>query len=276
MNMVGLIGDFFRRRPHVAASNQAVVYQQPEPPLTKETETALRNLISLNISYFNSLTADLQKLFLYRVHHFRSIKHFHYIGMEELLEIPILISAAAVQLTLGLEKFELHYFHDIFITPDAYRFSGESENGSERDPSQENIFVGHVSPTGIYISWKYFLQGYADTTDNVNVAIHELAHALEHESFMEEAGVDPEFRHDFAQFSTVCGPAFAKRASEAASYLRDYAFTNVQEFWAVSVEAFFENPTALKEHMPELYGILCAILNQDPLTDNKILKKTAF
>jgi Mlc titration factor MtfA (ptsG expression regulator) len=47
----------------------------------------------------------------------------------------------------------------------------------------------------------------------------------------------------------------------------------MQEFWAVNVEAFFENPAALKGNMPELYGTLCDILNQDPLTVNKILPK---
>ena len=30
------------------------------------------------------------------------------------------------------------------------------------------------------------------------------------------------------------------------SYLRNYALTNIHEFWAVSVEAFFENPEDLR------------------------------
>ena len=59
----------------------------------------------------------------------------------------------------------------------------------------------------------------------------------------------------------------------AESYLRGYAFTNLQEFWAVSVEAFFDNPAGLKQSLPQLYGTLCDILNQDPLTRDKILVK---
>ena len=42
-------------------------------------------------------------------------------------------------------------------------------------------------------------------------------------------------------------------------------FSNLHEFWAVSVEAFFENPKGLKENMPDLYEALCRVLNQDPL-----------
>jgi len=48
--------------------------------------------------------------------------------------------------------------------------------------------------------------------------------------------------------------------------------TNIQEFWAVSVEAFFENPADLKINMPQLYDALCRVLNQDPNTTQKILK----
>ena len=138
--------------------------------------------------------------------------------MQEIKEVSILISAAAVQITYGLEKYELPFFKNIYVTPDAYQKTGETE-----------IFVGHVSPEGIYIAWKYFLQGYSDKTDNVNVAIHEMAHALEHESFMDEAGIDKEFKTDFAKFSAISGPAFAIAIVERRSYLRSYAFTNMQD-----------------------------------------------
>jgi len=182
--------------------------------------------------------------------------------MDERREIPILISAAAVQITFGFEKYELPFFKNIYITPDAYQRTGEKE-----------IFVGHVSPEGIFVSWKYFLQGYTDSTDNVNVAIHEMAHALEHENFINDTDVDSSFRAEFTKFSSVSGPLFASAVVNRRSYLRDYAFSSMQELWAVSVEAFFENPSGLKRSLPQLYGTLCDILNQDPLTKDKILVK---
>jgi Mlc titration factor MtfA (ptsG expression regulator) len=227
-----------------------------------DTDTEYAGIISQYISYFNELPDAGKQRFLERTIHFKNIKNFTFIGMQELKEAPILISAAAIQITYGLEKCELPFFKNIYVAPDAYLRTGETE-----------IYVGHVSPEGIYIAWKYFLQGYADKTDNVNVAIHEMAHALEHESFMDDAAVDKEFKTDFAKFSAVSGPAFASAIVERRSYLRSYAFTNMQEFWAVSVEAFFENPAGLKQSMPNLYGTLCDILNQDPLTVNKILPK---
>jgi Mlc titration factor MtfA (ptsG expression regulator) len=235
---------------------------KPSIPLPESTEVDYAGIISQYISYFNELPEEGKKRFLERTVHFRSIKNFTFIGIDEIKEAPILISAAAVQITFGLEKYELPFFKNIYVTPDAYLATGASE-----------IYVGHVSPEGIYIAWKYFLQGYSDQLDNVNVAIHEMAHALEHESFMHDEGVDQEFKLDLAKFSAVTGPAFAGAIVERRSYLRSYAFTNMQEFWAVSVEAFFENPAGLKQYMPKLYGTLCDILNQDPLTADKILPK---
>jgi len=233
------------------------------PPDTSITiESDYSSIISLYISYFNELPDEGKKRFLERTIHFRSIKHFSYIGMDERREIPILISAAAVQITFGFEKYELPFFKNIYITPDAYQRTGEKE-----------IFVGHVSPEGIFVSWKYFLQGYTDSTDNVNVAIHEMAHALEHENFINDTDVDSSFRAEFTKFSSVSGPLFASAVVNRRSYLRDYAFSSMQELWAVSVEAFFENPSGLKRSLPQLYGTLCDILNQDPLTKDKILVK---
>src|SRR6185369_938750 len=77
-------------------------------------ETSYSNIIALYIPYFNRLPAELKKRFLERTYYFKNHKNFHYVGMNEQAEIPILISAAAAQLTLGLEKFELSYFKDIY------------------------------------------------------------------------------------------------------------------------------------------------------------------
>ena len=120
--------------------------------------------------------------------------------MDEKKEIPILISAAAVQITFGLGKYELPFFKNIYVTPDAYQRTGEKE-----------IFVGACFAGGDLYFMEIFLQGYGDATDNVNVAIHEMAHALEHENFINETDVDSRFKADFAKFSLVSGPCICQR-----------------------------------------------------------------
>ena len=41
----------------------------------------------------------------------------------------------------------------------------------------------------------------------------------------------------------------------------------------LSVEAFFEMPEELRTRLPQLYNALCDILNQDPLTKEKIISQ---
>ena len=40
---------------------------------------------------------------------------------------------------------------------------------------------------------------------------------------------------------------------------------NYHEFWAVSVETFFENPVCMRLDLPDLYQAMVDLLRQDPL-----------
>ncbi len=211
-------------------------------------------------SYFNEMPAEQQHLFVQRAHEFRSAKKFHFIGLERHDEKAMLVSAAAIQVTFGLDNYMLNHFSDIYILADAYQMENDDE-----------LFIGHVAPEGIYLSWKHFLYGYTVRNDNVNVAVHEMAHALLYSNFFAQYGTDRHFRHNYEKFSTSTGPILAEAITSRHSYLRSYAFSNLHEFWAVSVEAFFENPAGLKENMPELYTALSRVLNQDPMLPQKRL-----
>ncbi len=213
------------------------------------------------IEYFNELTVPEKWRFIRRTHEFKQQKKFHFIGLEKNDDIAILISASAVQVTFGLKKFHLNHFKDIYVLADAYSMQDEEE-----------LYVGHVAPDGIYLSWKHFLYGYADRHDNINVAIHEMSHALLFNNFFIQYGQgDQNFRMNYEKFSRSTGPIFADVITTRKSYLRSYAFSNLHEFWAVSVEAFFENPEELRQHMPQLFQAISKVLNQDPSTSRKII-----
>ena len=213
------------------------------------------------ITYFNDLPEAQKLRFVKRVYQFRSSKKFHFIGLANSEDSAILVSSSAVQVTFGLKNFLLAHFKDIYILADAYRMDDDEE-----------LYIGHVAPEGIYLSWKHFLYGYSHKTDNINVAVHEMAHALLYNNFFAQYGIDSHFRLNYEKFSSSTGPILADAITNRRSYLRSYAFSNLHEFWAVSVEAFFENPKGLKENMPELFDALCRVLNQDPLTNDKLLK----
>lgn len=252
--MAGKFKKFIKKlldKKEVTSASDLSVRELEIPQQLAESYAAI---IARVLPYFDNLDQSNKQRFLKRVYNFRNHKQFHFSGMEGREEIAVLVSAAAVQISFGLQNYLLPFFRNIHIVSDAYVALDAKE-----------LYIGHVSPTGIYISWKHFVQGFSDYKDGVNVAIHEMAHALHHENFLKETGVDWEFREDFEKLPEVFGPLMAQAIAERKSYLRGYAFTNFHEFWAVCVEYFFEKPEGLKKNLPQLFSILCKVLNQDPM-----------
>jgi MtfA peptidase len=249
------ISHFFSpiRKPEIAAV-------QDYPAVSDTVFKNYSEIIGRLFSYFNELPKHLQYRFVSRTNDFRETKKFHFIGLQQEEEIAVLVSASAVQVTFGLKNYRLQHFKDIYILADAYRMDDDEE-----------LYIGHVAPEGIYLSWKHFQYGYSNRNNNINVAVHEMSHALLYNNFFAQLGVDINFRHNYERFSSTTGPILADVITNRRSFLRSYAFTNLHEFWAVSAEAFFEDPRGLKDHMPDLYEALCRVLNQDPLTKHKIL-----
>lgn len=109
-----------------------------------------------------------------------------------------------------------------------------------------------------------------DYPDGQNVGLHEMAHALTYVNFTVREGRDKAFHDHFTEFSAVARPIFERMRAGEANLLDTYAATNYEEFWAVCIETFFERSNAFRKHLPELYVSLCSLLNQDPLTAEKI------
>ena len=176
-------------------------------------------------------------------------------GIEVADEMKVMISACAAQLLRGFPDIELQHFERIVVYPDTYRShkSGRMHQGEVRPV-----------PGIIIISWEDFVRGYAHSRDAHNVGLHEMAHALWFEN-----GIDNE-EHLFldtpllAEWNDRASAEVRKIKAREPHYFRDYAGTNLAEFFAVAVEYFFEQPTEFKAALPKLYWNLSALLRQDP------------
>jgi Mlc titration factor MtfA (ptsG expression regulator) len=209
------------------------------------------------IPYYRKLNAAQKDRFLKRTLIFKATKHFEFVEMVEEEHMSLLISAAAIQLTFGLQHFLMDHFDKLYIMKRDYHF------GLFNVP-----FQGHVSDDGIYLSWNNFLQSYANYSDGDNVGLHEMAHALAYVNFPENVhdGEDEGFQHRwFRTFTTIGREVFNRMQAGEMTMLGSYAATNYQEFWAVCVENFFERPESFKMQLPELYDAICKLLNQDML-----------
>ena len=217
-------------------------------------ETFYHSIISQHFRYYNRLNLEEQRKFLFRTYLFRKAKKFHYIEVSETPEMPILVSAVSVQLTLGLDKYLMNYFRDIYVLRDDYHYGFYSRP-----------FQGHVDHSGIYLSWDNFMKGLKGQTPNCNVGLHEMGHALAYVNFITQTEEDKHFKKEFKNFSQVARPIFNAIQDGTKTILGDYAGTNYHEFWAVSVEVFFENPVRFKYDLPDLYDAMARLLKQDPM-----------
>ena len=237
--------------------------QASRKKLAKELESkeiVFDSMLQHYSPYYKSLTSNARERFMDRVLAFIEAKQFNYIDIEQEDIMPLLISAAAVQLTFGLEHYKMDYFENIYVVRNKYRF------GFYTTP-----FEGHVSDDGIYLSWDNFIRENGDYSDGENVGLHELAHALAYVNFTVDEGKDDWFHDRFNDFSKVGRPIFERMQNGETNLLNNYAATNFNEFWAVSIETFFERSEKFRQQLPELYFTICTLLNQDPLTPAKII-----
>lgn len=211
-------------------------------------------VLEKHFPYYNKLSLLEKDKFIERTQLFIADKVFKIHCDPGYKEMPVLISAAAVQLTFGLKKYLLPNFTFIHVYPE--EFLGVH-------PSIR-VLEGNVSGHAINLSWKHFLEGYQNPTNGQNVGLHELAHALYYQTFIVEENVDRSFRDTFDDFSEYGNKVFEQEKEPGNNLYSDYALKNFQEFWAESMEIFFEKTWQLKQTYPALYQALASLLNQDP------------
>jgi MtfA peptidase len=202
--------------------------------------------------YYQKLNEEKQPVFVERVQEFIRSKDFYICSPKGYKEMPILISASAVQITFGLKDFLLSHFSNIIIHPEEY---------FAYDPFR--ILVGNVQGHSISLSWKHFLQDYQNATDGKNVGLHEMAHALQVQYLFRNPKRSNPFKEDYEHYDRIDDDVLHAEKTSGQRLFDENALRNKNEFWATSVELFFEKPVELKTHYPNLYESLRIVLNQD-------------
>lgn len=212
-------------------------------------------VLSSKFDYYQRLSIPNKKKFLKRLNAFINNKQFISSGNHQLTEeMEVLIAASAIQLTFGLEGYLLDSFTKIFIYPKEFY----SKVGKNYHKGETNL-AGAIA-----LSWKHFADGYSNASDKINLGLHEMAHALRFDKFKSD-DYDRFFNQYFDKYQIVASKEYHNLKEQKPSFFRSYGGANFHEFFAVSIEHFFESPREFKEQHPDIYMHLCILMNQNPL-----------
>ncbi len=238
---------------HIGKQNNYWVYDASNLDLTNADVTYI---LEKHYTYYRNLNRDLQYKFYDRLMKFMHSKQFIIHSDEPFKEMPVLISAAAVQISFGLDSFEFPHYPYIQIHKEEYF----AENSMR-------VLAGNVQGSCITLAWNQLLKGFGNYEDGNNVGLHEMAHAL----YFQEIVVDKDDDSFELHFNELMykGETVLEQKKCPHDLYTDYAFTNLQEFWAVSVELFFERASDLYNHYPRVFDALKDILKQNPVLANQ-------
>lgn len=170
-------------------------------------------------------------------------------------EMRVLVSACAAQLTLGLPNVTLKHFTKILIYPNEYYST-----------INKAYHQGEVNPAYkiIVISWKSFIEGYIDPSDSRNLGLHEMTHALHLENIIRNGQHDFLDKNLLNSLKQIADETIEKPGHPAISFFRSSAFRDFHEFFAISVENYFERPQEMLQVVPEIYQIIQGLLKITP------------
>jgi Mlc titration factor MtfA (ptsG expression regulator) len=222
---------------------------------TDENAEKYRLLLRTNFIVYKQLDEPGRKKFEKRVCRFIRMKTFragHNLP-QVTDEMRVMVAASAIQITYGYPEVYFKHFQTIILFAEDY-YSGITGNYHE----------GEVNAAGaIVLSWRSFLSGFSDMKDGKNLALHEMAHALRLTNIVDNDEYDFIDRLTMEDFENQAAIEMQKIIDGKDSFFRSYGSVNMEEFFSVAVECFFEKPDEFKAYNPNLYSLLSKILKLD-------------
>lgn len=210
-------------------------------------------LIKSYVPLYKTLNVKQRESFETRVSHF--INNIDFISRNDFKitrEVEVLCAATYVSVTFGMIRFLMPYFDKVIIYPDKYFSRVNNE-----------FHLGEYNPQlkAVVFSWEHFKEGIAVENDNMNLGIHEFAHVLYFNSLQNKSAASKRFLSGVEKLKEVLYDDEAMTQVRASGYLREYAFTNEFEFFAVALEYFVESPQDFKTNLPRVFNIITEMLN---------------
>jgi MtfA peptidase len=229
-------------------------------------------LIQRHVVFFRRLSASDRAELLGLVQVFLAEKRFEGCGGFTITdEVRVIVAAQACLLLLHRKTDYFPGLLTILVYPLTYMVEEKRQVGEHL---WEEGIVSRLGETGrrmgsLVLSWGAVKHDAADPADGKNVVFHEFAHQLDFENQATDGVPRLDTREHQLAWSEVMRTEFASlRAADETgvpTLLDTYGARDPAEFFAVSVEAFFERPRALRARYPKLYEQLRNYFQQDPV-----------
>lgn len=232
--------------------------------------TAWRKTLMHNFPVYRRMPTDLQLQLKRLIKQF--IHEKTYIGcagfeIDDEVRVTIAASACLLLLNRGTDVYAgLHY---ILVYPDAFLVRRETTDTAGLKIMQQKGVLGESWDNGkVILSWQDVLKGNKNFSDGSNVALHEFAHQLDHETGATNGSPSLGTAARYERWSSVFIDEF-KRLQQAAYHgdetlIDRYGATEPAEFFAVVTETFFEKPAQMAKQHPSLFKELQSYYQVDP------------
>ncbi|MEZ5534237.1 MAG: zinc-dependent peptidase [Thiolinea sp.] len=218
-----------------------------------------RRILQRNIPVYRRMPTDLPLQLKRRIQQFIHEKHFTGCGgLEVTDEMRVTIAASACLLLLNRKTSVYPGLKYILVYPDAFMVQHETLDEAGLPNIGYRGLLGESWSNGkVILSWEDVLQGSRDFGDGANVALHEFAHQLDHETGSTNGAPFIGSRAGYRRWAKVLTEEF-ERLQRAAyrgdqTLLDHYGATEPAEFFAVVTETFFEMPEQMREKHPALF-----------------------
>jgi MtfA peptidase len=229
-------------------------------------------LIQRHVLFFYKLSARDRAELLGHVQVFLAEKRFEGCGGLAITdEVRVTIAAQACLLLLHRRTDYFPGLLTILVYPSTYMVEEKRQIGEHVWEEGNTTRLGETGRRmgSLVLAWGAVKHGAADPSDGKNVVLHEFAHQLDYENHAADGVPELATREQQLAWSEVMRTEFASlRAADEGgipTLLDTYGATDPPEFFAVSVEAFFEQPRALRARHPKLYAELQKYFRQNPV-----------
>jgi Mlc titration factor MtfA (ptsG expression regulator) len=187
--------------------------------------------------------------------------------VTDAMAVAIAAQACLPALELGLSWFD--GFVGIVVHPDAVVARREHEDEDGVVHAYDEELSGEAMHGGpVMLAWRDVDEAGESAADGYNVVIHEFAHVIDMRGGSTAAAqlADPASeRGRWARTLVAEYERFVRRVDrDEDTFLDPYGAEALEEFFAVSAEAFFVAPDTLEREQPRLYRLLAEFFRQDP------------